>query len=209
MLESLWPGSEPAKAMNNLRQSVFLLRKALEPDRKELRHSLYIQQSNEAYRLEAGAGFTYDVIAFEEALGESDKSLNAGHRKEAGERLQVAVDLYRGDFLSESPYEELATFEREHLRHELLRGLLRLIDLHAQAKRWESLVQLCRHGLTLDPYNEKLSYHLVNAQYRLGNRREALTDFHRYEEMMMRELDLLPSTEMQTLADKVLALGQP
>ncbi|MCP4547351.1 MAG: tetratricopeptide repeat protein [bacterium] len=207
VLEALWPGSDPSKARNNLRQSVFLLRKVLEPEKSEVRISRYVQQRNEAYRLEAGAGFTYDVLQFEEALAEADKHLNAGRHQEAGERLQVAVDLYRGDFLAESPYEEVAVFEREQLRHELLRGVLRLIDLHAQADRWEVLVPLCRRGLALDIYNEKLHRHLVHAQYRLGNRREALADFHRYEEMMMSELDLLPSAGMRALADKVMTMG--
>jgi DNA-binding SARP family transcriptional activator len=60
----------------------------------------------------------------------------------------------------------------------------------------------------MDAYEEDYHRHLLSAQIALGNRREALEDFHRYEEVMIRELDLLPSAKMQELAEKANSLGK-
>jgi len=206
-LEALWPDADPRKAKVNLRQSIYLLRKVLEPGLEEARLSRYVRYRNEACRLEPGEGHSYDVAEFEELLRQVDVHWNAGERSKAKPQLREALLRYGGDFLAESPYEELAVLEREQLRDRCLRSLHRLLDIHAEEEGWEEQPALCRRGLALDPYSEEIYWHLVHAQFRLGHRHEALADFHRYEEMMIREMDLLSSARMKALAEKVLALG--
>ncbi len=213
LLEALWPDGDLAKATNNLRQSVYLLRKLLEPDLPETKLSHYILQHHDTYRLEAGTGFDYDVLDFEDLLSGADAHAHAGRIEEAQADLRAAIALYRDDFMCESPYEELVAFEREQLRDRLLQALAKIVDMHVRAGQWRDALPFCRRGLELDAFNESLYHHLLQAHYRLGDRREALEAYHRYERMMMQEFDLLPSAEMRSLVDKVMALddspGQP
>ena len=170
-------------------------------------YSRFVRQHNEAYRLFPGDGHAYDVEEFLSLLKEGQALWQAGERREAEALLTRSIELYRGDFLEESPYEEFAAAHREELRERLVRGLRRLLSLHAQMCRWEETVPLCRRALMADPYLEDFHWHLVQAQLRLGNRVEALADYHSYEERMVRDLGVLPSERMRALADEATRLG--
>jgi len=207
-VEWLWQECDPDKGANNLRQTIHLLRKTLEPGPRKTRDSSYIRFLNEACRLEPGNDYFFDVEAFEGLVSTAEEHWSRSERNQARNVLEQAADLYRGNFLEESPFEEFTVSTREELREKLLRVLVRLAELYAEAESWVDLVPLCRKGLAQDPYHEEFYWHLVRAQYKLGNRREALTGYHQYEEMMARELELLPSVRMKELADQVIALGR-
>ena len=119
----------------------------------------------------------------------------------------AALEVYRGDFLAESPYEEFAAPEREGLREQLLQAVVLLLGIQAQSKRWGECLPLARRGLMEDPFNETCHESLVQAQLMLGHRREALAHFHAYEETMQRELSLPPSPRMHALAQRIVRLG--
>jgi len=208
VLETLWPDAEPEKAINNLRQSILVLRRTLEPDLPRNVESRYVRFRNEACRLEAGEGHEYDVERLEDVLREGERSWHAGQRARAKERYLEAMSLYQGDFLAESPYEEFVAAEREHLRDRMLPAIERLLELRAAAREWEELVLLSRRALTMDAYRESHYRHLVLAHLNLGHRREALSSYHEYEAMMIKELGLPPSERMRSLADRVIALGR-
>jgi len=207
LLEALWPEVEPEKAMNNLRQTIHVLRRTLEPDLPRSLPSHYIRFRNEACRLEPGEHHTYDVESLEAALQQGERAWHAGQRARAGAALREALALYRSDFLAESPYEEFAAAEREHLRDRVLRAIERLLELRAAAREWEELALLSRRALALDGYRENHYRHLVLAHLHLGHRREALAGYHEYEAMMTNEMGLPPSLRMKSLAEQVLALG--
>ena len=207
VIETLWPDGDPAKAANNLRQTIHVLRKMLEPDLKKAIESGYIRFRNEACRLEAGKGARYDVVTFERAIAEGEEHCRAGEHGPAEKLLRRAVRLYRDEFLSESPYEDFLAEQREYLRERFLRAVGWLTTIYRATRRWEELIPLCRRGLTVDPYDEKLYRRLMRGQLELGHRREALAAYHRYEEMMIREMDLLPTAPMKALAEEIIALG--
>ncbi|MEW6748067.1 MAG: BTAD domain-containing putative transcriptional regulator, partial [Planctomycetota bacterium] len=181
VLEALWPGGDPERCAGILWQAIRQLRKGLEPDLTEVKQSSYVRFQNEAYRLEPGPGLRYDVIEFEEAIREGESLLRRGKSGAAIERFGQAADLYRGDYLCESPYEEVVAAERERLREELIRLIARILDLHASRKEWQACLLLGRRGLGSDPYNEAFHHAVVQAHLRLGHRAEALAQYHDYE----------------------------
>ncbi len=207
VVDTLWPETDPDKAANSLWQTIHVLRRALEPNLARPRASSYIRLNNELCRLEPGEGYVYDVEEFEASLREAKQLLKAGRGKAAEPLLRTAEELYHGDFLEESPYEDFVTLERERLRDELLRGTETLLEILSGGKRWPEVVPLCRRAIARDPFHESFHWHLVRAQLGLRNRREALDDYHRYEKMMQREMDLLPSARMKALADRATAIS--
>lgn len=208
VIEALWPEADPEKATANLWQSVHQLRRTLEPELAEMRESRYVRFQNDAYRLEPGDGHFYDVAEFEQTLREGETLLGADRPRAAEKMLRRAIDLYRGDFLLERPYEEFAATERENLREQLLRGLGLLVELHARTRRWADCLLLARRGLEQDPFNERFHQARVQSHLMLGHRREALARYHAYEETMMRELGMLPSAKMKALAEAITAFGK-
>ncbi len=205
IIEALWPGSEPEKGKDSLWQSVFHLRRILEPDLEELRDSHYVRFHHEAYRLEPGEAGLYDVLAFEGALREGKRLLVGGRKRAAQRRLREAVDLYRGDFLADSPYEELATVERETLRDQFLSALGSLANLAESAGCWEECIDVARRGLAQDPFGEMFHRAAVQGLFMLGRRGEALSAYLGYEKAMLRELRLPPSPAMKALAERMAA----
>jgi ATP/maltotriose-dependent transcriptional regulator MalT/DNA-binding SARP family transcriptional activator len=207
VMDALWPHADPERATTSLWQSVHRLRRTLEPELTELRNSRYVRFLNEAYRIEPGDGFFYDVLDFERSVRTGERLLGEG-RGEVGRReLMSALEVWKGEFLAESPYEEFAAEEREALNAQLLRCLQSLVESLAGARRWDEVIPLCRRGLDMDPYHEVFHYRSVGASLALGNRWEALQGYHRYEERLSRELGLLPSRRMKTIAEKIVALG--
>lgn len=208
LMDQLWPDADPDKAAGNLRQSVHQLRRALEPDLVELRESRYIRFQNDAYRLDSGDGGSYDVIEFESATREGERAARSGKTAAALGHLRRATEIYAGDFLEEHPYEDFAVEERERLRERALRGFSALAEALAARRQWGEAIGVCSKGLAIDAYHERLHTILVEAHFALGNRREALEVYHRYEALTTRELGLLPTARMRAIADRIASFGE-
>lgn len=204
--EGLWPEADPQKAENNLRQTVHLLRRTIEPSLTESRLSRHLRFRNEAYRLDLGEEGEFDLETFERLTREGERLLDEGRRSKAEAAFRSAVDLYRGDLFEESPYEEFIAASREDAKDRHMLALTKLIEICAADRRLEESIPLCRHALLRDPYSEEIAWHLIHALLQLGNRREALDAYHRYEAKLIQDLDLLPSARMRILAQQAAAL---
>lgn len=117
ILEALWSDTDYEKASNNFHVTVHRLRRALEPNLKTGRDSLYITHSRGRYRFNFDAPHWLDVTAFE--------SLAA--MESLPERKQ-AIELYRGSYLKDvilglPPDIEIDRLSYERIYVETLRGL--------------------------------------------------------------------------------------
>ena len=203
VIEALWPEADPEKARGNLWQSVHRLRRTLEPGLAEPRASLYVRVEEPGYRLEPGEGHAYDAAELEETLRRADRLAGAGQARAAEPHYRRALELYKGEFLAEFPYEEFLAPAREHLRELHLRACSRLAAIRAAARAWAQVVPLCRRALQEDPYREEQHLLLIEALAALGLRREALDAWQEFEARITGELGLPPSPRMLALADRV------
>ncbi|MBU1072657.1 hypothetical protein KKG45_05360, partial [bacterium] len=205
-IEALWPDTDLDKGLNNLRQTLHVLRRTLAgDDGAGQRPDRFVRYHNEALRLEPGDGYVYDVEQCEASLQEAESLWSDGETAAAAEPLLVAERLYRGHFLAESPYEEFTADERERLRDRLLQDVGRLCAWYARHEMWEQLVPLARRSIGLDAYHEEFHQRLVEGLAGLGHRAEALEAYHQYETLMIEELDLLPSNRLKALAERLAA----
>lgn len=207
ILESLWPETDPERGANNLWQTMHVLRRTLEPTLKEARQSAYIRTREEGCRLAPGDGHRFDVEAFEQAVSAGDRHWHHGRGRPAENAWREAVELYRGDLFAESPYVEFTIPDRERLRELFLRCLMHLLDGCERGKRWDECAALSRRALELDPYQEELHRHRIQALLALGHRREGLEAYHAYEKMMVREMGLMPNRAMRSLAERIVGAG--
>lgn len=206
LVECLWPGAEPERGENNLRQSIHLLRRVLEPDAPK-GEAAYVLVQDDSCRLDPGVGASYDVARFEQLVQAGERSWNADAPEQAQEAFRAALDLWRGEFVEDSPYEESVAAERERLREIFLRALLRGIEARSDSADWIGAVTEARRGLAVDPYHEDLHAFLIEGLIRLGHRREALVAYQEYEVRMTRELRLLPARRIVALAERSGVVG--
>jgi len=200
-METMWPEADPRKATGNLRQSVFQLRKVIEPE--GVGQPCHVLLEGEMIRLDLGEGGTCDLDVFEGALVDARRFRREGQEDRELECLTVAVDRWRGSILADTPYDAEAEEAGSTLRHHFLRSAERLLDIMATRRRWEDVVDLAQRSLTEDPLHEPFAVHLLGGLLALGNGPEALEAYARFERRMVRELDLLPSGRLKEIVERV------
>ena len=140
-----------------------------------------------------------DADEFEEAAKKGVDAARRGSTTEAEAELSKALELYRGDFLSDEPYAEWAYAERDRLRGlttECLRLLATILatrdDIDGAARVLEQLAEL-------EPYDAEVHRQLLTAWLRLGRRTEASRRYTSFRMRMLREFGEEPDFELADL----------
>ncbi len=187
----LWPDTPPGPARTALRQTLFVLRKAL----GAADHGLVA--TGDAITLAADAIQT-DVAAFERAVADATPAA-----------LEQSVALYRGDLLAglsvaEPAFEDWLMTERERLRELALEALARLLAQQRGSGAVGAAVQTALRALALDPLQEPVHRTLMRLYIQLGRRDAALRQYQECVEVLQRELGVEPEPESKALYQEVL-----
>ena len=183
----LWADASPAAARNALRQTLFVLRKALGSAKGAL-----LIGTGDALTLPAAAVWT-DVTAFVQAVAAGTTTA-----------LESATALYRGDLLAgltaEAPgFEDWLMSERERLRELAIESFARLLAQRRAAGATEAAVQLALQLLALDPLQEAVHRTLMRLYAQLGRRDTALRQYQVCVAALQRELAAEPEAETTEL----------
>ena len=207
LIELLWPESDPERGENSLRQSIHVLRRLLEPDALK-GVSAYVLVQGDACRLDPGQNVVYDVAEFEREVAEGERIWDVDDPASAEPCFRRAVELWRGNLVEDSPYEDLLASERERVRELFVRSVLRTIEACVDRGEWAEAVIQARRGLHLDPYQEDLHAFLIEGLAQIGHRKEAIEAYQEYEARMVGEMKLLPSRRITALAERAGALSR-
>src|SRR5215212_3353247 len=204
LLGLLWPDATDESARNNLRVVLANLRQALGAD------ALSADRQVVQLSLEGGA---LDVAAFQEFLAAS-----SAHRHQpnmpcaaCAARLQQAVGLYRGEFLSgvalsdAAAFEEWALVRRQALHQQALDALTTLADYHEQVGDYVALCGYARRQLELEPWHEPAQRQLMRGLALAGDRDAALTQYERCRQVLADELGIEPDVETRALYEQIRA----
>jgi predicted ATPase/DNA-binding SARP family transcriptional activator len=164
LLDTLWPGRDPASAGNNLHQALHVARRVLAGDGSP---AGLLELRDDVVALRAHRPVDVDVDEFE-------KLARAGGGL-AG--LRAAIAAYTGDLLPEDRFEEWAVRRREELRESL--GAL-LVEVAEQTPDETEALAALHRVLTADPLHERAVRGLMSRLATAGRRSEALV---RYEQL--------------------------
>ncbi|MFK7802378.1 MAG: tetratricopeptide repeat protein [Anaerolineae bacterium] len=186
-----WPDEPEKSAKNNLRQSLFRLKKIFPTSDNEEPYFLVNRQSVQ---------FNKHSI-YECDLHQFDAALAAGN-------LAQAADLFKGNladgFTADSlDFEEWLRLEREFV---LKRGIKALHDLTGQqlAEGVFSAAQTnAQRQISFDPWSELGHRQLMLAHALSGDRSGALVQYTACREQLDEELGVEPSAETERLADAI------
>jgi len=187
----LWPDARPGAARNALRQTLFVVRKALGHTESP------IVMSGDAIGLGVDAVQT-DVAAFEQAANDGSPAA-----------LERAATLYRGDLLAgvgtvAPTFEDWLMSERERLRELALEALARLLAHQRSAGAMAGAVQTALRLLALDPLQEPVHRTLMRLYVQLGRRDAALRQYQECVAALQRDLALEPEAATQELYQDIL-----
>ncbi len=192
ILEMLWPDVDPSIALRDFKVALSTLCRVLEPERKPGSESAFIVRDGTLYGLRPGADIWIDADEFARRVAEGDRWYPRDPQA-ALEHYRAAVNIYRGDYLEEYPYEEWCSEEREYLLTLYLRTASRLAHLLADRQAWEEVIEVCQRILARDDCWEE-AYRLMMVAYdRMGNRAQALQTYFRCVQRLRDVLGVEPS----------------
>ena len=200
--EALWGDSPPESGAKAVAFHVSRLRRALarQPGRDEGRSILTTTPAGYLLRTEPDA---IDAIVAER-LGREGEELLTEHPAEARERLASALGLWHGEALSDLVDEPFARPEIERLTELRLRFLEDRLEADLALGRHAELVGELRDLVAANPYRERMRGQLMLALYRCGRQAEALRASQEGRRILVEELGIDPSPELQALERAIL-----
>lgn len=196
----LWPEADLEAAERQFKVTLNALNTALEPTRPPRVAPFFIRRQGLAYSFAPSYGVWIDVDEFElrAAAGATGDDPEFARRN-----AQIAVQLYRGDYLAESLYDSWTIEERERLLARYLAVTVsyaqRLSDEGDQAEA----VQLCEQVLRRDRCYEEAYQTLMRAHARAGSRSQALRSYSRCVQALRDELGMEPLPETVALYERL------
>jgi predicted ATPase/DNA-binding SARP family transcriptional activator len=195
LVDALWGDAPPDGSANALQRHVSTLRKLLGGDAIERRGNGY------ALSLENVA---VDVPSYEEVERRGRDAMSAGDVHRARMHFAQALQLWRGDALSDLTDVEFFRTETTRLNEERLTTLEARIDADLALGEHASLIAELDGLVALFPLREHFWAQLMLALARSGRQADALRTYQAARTVLVDELGIEPSDELRSLEHLVL-----
>jgi predicted ATPase/pimeloyl-ACP methyl ester carboxylesterase/DNA-binding SARP family transcriptional activator/tRNA A-37 threonylcarbamoyl transferase component Bud32 len=179
----LWPDSLESSARKNLRNAIWLVRKAIGDQ--------YLLADKTTIAFDASAPYELDVAILQKQPPDTDLAA-----------LIRAVSVYRGDLLP-GYYEDWVQLERERLRGVFERRMQVLLDRLTDAGQWSEVQRWAEHWIALGHVPEPAYRALMISYAARGDLSHMASAYRRCVKSLQDELDVSPSTETQTLYQRL------
>lgn len=195
----LWPESDLDAAERQFKVTLNALNTALEPLRPPRTMPFFVRRQGLAYSFAPSYGCWIDVDEFElrtTSLVQSDAEFFLRNS-------QIAVQLYKGDYLAESLYDPWTLEERERLMARYLATATALAERLLERGDIQQTVQLCERVLRRDRCYEEAYQVLMRAYARSGSRSQSLRTYARCVHALDDELGIEPLPETTELYERI------
>ncbi len=199
LLEAIYPEQPTTKSARNLLGRISELRRILEPNLEHGNSSSFILRVGQGtYMFTDDESCLVDIEEFVRHINAGSNHFEHGDMEAALRECSRAVELYRGEFLAEDPYEEWTLIPRERFHAQYIDALLRIAQSHLALRSYERAARGFLRVIHVDPIEERAHRGRMMALYHLGERRQALEV---YEECVrtLKEQGLEPDDESLAL----------
>lgn len=197
-----WGESSTDQSKKNLRQVLWQLQTALET-KKVAASEPILRITADWLQVNPRADLWLDVDCFERAWNEIKLMPGKDLDVSKVQLLRTAIGLHQ-EVLLPSNYEDWCLRERERLLSLLIAMLDKLMEYSEAHHDYETALRAGRRILEYDRVHEPTHQKLMRLYYFLGNRVEALKQYHRCEVSLREELGALPSRSTRTLYQLIL-----
>jgi DNA-binding SARP family transcriptional activator len=191
LVDALWGEEPPRTASTSLQNFVSLLRKSLGAG--------VLETKPPGYRLNLRPG-ELDLDRFR-ALVEEAKT---GGSQEKSAKLREALALWRGPPLADFTFEAFAQPQIVHLEELRLATLEERVQADLETARHSELVGELEALVEQHPVRERLRGQYLLALYRSGRQAEALQAYQDGRRILVEQLGIEPSRELQQLHSAIL-----
>ena len=195
----LWPDSNDAQALTNLRRELHHLRRVLGGD-----DSLQATSTDLCWRDTDSC--RVDVRVLRTGLERARRS--EGDPSAVAPAAAEGIAAYRGDFLP-AVYDEWAVDARDELRRECVDLCDLLARSGADGGDPASALAAARRRVALAPLEEVGYRSLMRLQLSLGDRGGAISTYHHCASVLERELGVAPDPRTRRLLDQLIGSPEP
>ena len=195
LMDVFWPDANPETARNNLNVAMYNLRQAV----RSVTDLEVIHFENGAYGLPAKINLWLDVDEFEQCVKEAQRLEARNQFTGSVTEYEIAVNIYRGDLLADTPYDDWMAIDRERLRLTYLDTLDRLSKIYFDREQYTACIRLCQLILNRDLCREDAHCCLMRCYSRLGQVPLALRQYQFCVEALRSELEIDPAPETTQL----------
>lgn len=198
LMDLFWPDVDPESARNSLNVTFYNIRKAL----RSVTDLPIVLFSDGAYGLNPEIATWLDVEEFDLNISIARQLEVEGQINKAKVRLEIASNLYQGDFLAEDPYEEWTTYTRERLRAQYLDTLCRLCRFYYHQQQYTACAALCHLILKYDSCDEEAHRRLIRCYGRQNQYHLAIRQYHACADVLQNELGVKPAPRTVKLYER-------
>jgi DNA-binding SARP family transcriptional activator len=195
-IDLLWPDADPASAINSLNQTVFQLRRLIEPGYREGDSPQYVFSNVDAVQLNPELVMT-DLRVIRELREVIDGRSEFATRASA---VRQVVDLVRGEYLADLKYEDWASQAQLGVHSEIRSVLLPVArgEVLAHGDEWAFKAACCL--VALDQYDEEAHIAMIRHLSAFGRRSQARAVAIAFSERVRSDLDEDPSEQLMLVA---------
>ncbi|PKO06087.1 MAG: hypothetical protein CVU41_08215 [Chloroflexi bacterium HGW-Chloroflexi-3] len=206
--EFFWPNRPETYARMNLRQAMLGLRKAFGGEEQI---ADFLEVSDESIEF-MHKHVWMDTTAFDGYIQSSKlhPHIDLHNCQECINQLEEAVDLYRGDFLSDlilnevTGFQEWAVFNRERYFRSMIITLQSLARAYYHRSNFDQAYKYAWRYVEMAPLEESAHRLLMRLLTKSGRRNAALHQYQLCKSIIARELGIEPSPETQQLYSMIL-----
>jgi DNA-binding SARP family transcriptional activator len=191
LVDALWGETPPRTAVTSLQNFVSQLRKILGPEVLETRPP--------GYRVNVRRG-ELDLERFRLLVEDARRA----EPPEKGKKLREALELWRGPPLADFSFESFAQPHIAHLEELRLATLEERVQADLDDGRHGELVGELEALVEAHPVRERLRGQYLLALYRSGRQAEALQAYQEGRRILVEQLGIEPSRELQQLHGAIL-----
>jgi DNA-binding SARP family transcriptional activator len=201
-LDVLWPEADPIAAVNSLNQSVFQLRRVLNPEHKDGESPQYLISTPDALQLNPDL-VRSDLDEFRLLAQRWKRGLGSVDRREVAERM---IGIVRGEFLADLKYEEWMQQTDIAIHAEVRHALLPIAQ--GEGVSPDLAIRAASALIVLDEFDETAALALIQQLIASGRRLTARDVLVRFTDKLNEELGEVPSADLMTVL-KILSPPPP
>jgi DNA-binding SARP family transcriptional activator len=198
LMDIFWPEADPESARNSLNVAFYNIRKAL----RTVMDFPVVLFVDGAYGLNPEVDVWVDVEEFDTYIRMAHKLETEGQINKAKVKLEIAANLYQGDFLAEDLYEEWAIYTRERLRAQYLDTLSRLCRIYYHQGQYTACAALCQLILKYDHCHEEAHCRLIRCYGRQNQYHLSIRQYQVCADALQNELGIEPGSETVKLYER-------
>jgi DNA-binding SARP family transcriptional activator len=198
LAELFWTDYEPAKALTNLRHTIWEVTKFVGEG--------WVMAEHETIYLNPRANTTLDVAQFRSLLHQVAQQADPALRIPL---LRNAAEHYRDDFLKDfslkdgSSFNDWVVSKAATLRHEFASALELLVEDYSALHQAQSAIPHAQRLIELDPLDEAAHRRLMQLYALTDQQAAAIQQYRALEALLRKELNLDPQPETRQLYKEI------